>query len=228
MHTSQSILIAFSMHPCYDEINQTNARISIGRIGLTKPNPEQSGDGKLQGLSETASYLAYPKEVLMMKKFIVAGALVLFIFSFSFKLFSDWDASNDYRHALFLNGYHVENSTTSYEPGQNLVPKGSLLTVGDVDEITYTYELLVLPDRSITSDFQSVVLETAEGKTGDTHGLFNIETEVLFHEALKGEDHDRMTVQSTITLAKPTTEEQAEFLNGVRNMSFEFALNADE
>lgn len=162
-----------------------------------------------------------------MKK-IILGALVLFIFSLSFKLFLDWDAKNEHRHALMLDGFHIEDVSTTYEPSQNLVPEGSILTEGDVDSITYTYDLLVMPDRTIDSEFQSLVLRTADGEVSDEHGLFHVETETLAYETLDDAPHDRMTVQSTITLSQPRSEEENAFLKDLKSLSFDVSLNASE
>ncbi len=163
-----------------------------------------------------------------MKKVIVLSALVLFIFSFSFKLFLDWDDANEHRHTLMLDGYYIEEVETTYEPNQTLVPKGSFLTMGDVDEITYTYDLLVMPDRTISSDFQNVVLRTAEGEVSDVHGLFNIETRTLSYNTLKDAPYDAMTVESTITLDSPQNDEQSKFLNDLQSLSFNVSLNSEE
>lgn len=163
-----------------------------------------------------------------MKKVIVLSALVLFIFSFSFKLFLDWDDANEHRHTLMLDGYYIEEVETTYEPNQTLVPKGSFLTMGDVDEITYTYDLLVMPDRTISSDFQNVVLRTAEGEVSDVHDLFNIETRTLSYNTLKDAPYDAMTVESTITLDSPQNDEQSKFLNDLQSLSFNVSLNSEE
>jgi|GEM_PF-1413439 hypothetical protein len=163
----------------------------------------------------------------MMRKIIVASALVLFVFTLSFKVFLDWDASNHFKHDLMLNGYHVEATATTYKPSQNLVPKNTLLTVGDVDEIKYTYTLLVLPERSLDSKFQTLVLKTADGEVTDKHDLFNIKSEVLSNQNLKNKDYDRVVMESTLTLSKPETRDQIEFLHNVLSMSFNIALNVD-
>lgn len=162
-----------------------------------------------------------------MKK-IILGALVLFIFSFSFKLFLEWDTDNEHRHALMLEGFHIEDVSTTYDPSQNLVPEGSILTEGDVDSITYTHDLLVMPDRTIDSEFERLVLRTADGEVADEHGLFKIESETLAYETLDDAPHDRMTIQSTITLSQPDSEAEDAFLKSLRSLSFDVSLNASE
>ncbi|MFW6298245.1 MAG: hypothetical protein ACOC14_01065 [Bacillota bacterium] len=163
-----------------------------------------------------------------MKKIIMSGALVLFIFTFSFKLFADWDAANAHRHALKVEGYHVEDVSTSYEPGQNLVPEGSVLTKGDVDRITYTYDVLTLPDQSVSPEFQSLVLETADGKVADDYDLFQIETEVLERKTVNSGAYDRLQIEANITLRSPETDEQGEFLGEIRRMAFDLHLTNDK
>ncbi|MFP4078748.1 MAG: hypothetical protein ACLFUQ_06370 [Candidatus Izemoplasmataceae bacterium] len=164
----------------------------------------------------------------MMKKIIISGALVLFIFTFSFRLFAEWDSVTAHRHELELNGFYIEDVSTTYAPGQNLVPEGSILTQGDVDRITYTYDVLAYPDQSVTSEFESLVLETKNGEVSDDHDLFNIETEVLDRETLDDTDCERLKIEATITLKRPENAEEDEFLSEIRQMSFDLTLNDEE
>jgi len=163
----------------------------------------------------------------MMKKVIVLSALVLFIFSFSFKLFADWDDSNKHRYALNLEGYYVEDMSSSYSSNQRLVPEGSLLTVGDIEQITYTYELMAKPDYDVEAGFKSLVLKTAKGEVEDVHNLFNIETEII-ERTSSNESYDELVVKAVITLSAPENSEESNFIKQLNSFQFDVTLNAKE
>ncbi len=183
--------------------------------------------GAIQGRkaigSHVDSQLPNLSGVITMFKLIGMYAVVFFIFILSFTLFLHHEQNHPYQHDMNLHGYYIEAASSSYEPGQNLVPKGSMLTTGDIDEITYYYQVLVMPEDSIDIALSQTTLNTNAGIIDDDYGFVVMESQIIDIQTHETGTYTVLHIEVIVHI-EPSDHHEAPNLSTINSIDFDIEL----
>lgn len=167
-----------------------------------------------------------------MKRMILLSVLVFLFFTSFVTVYSYWDSSQD----VFLDGNtptFIVDQKLSTNSNQTIVPLGSILKVGDVTSVQYTYEVILADGYSLEAHLSQLTLSNDMLDSDTLSSLFNFSFEIEdlgYSEASNGllqapSEGINYLVTLTVTMNMPESELVYNSIAGAQ-ISFNVVLDA--
>ncbi|MBI9009993.1 MAG: hypothetical protein JEZ05_08170 [Tenericutes bacterium] len=157
-----------------------------------------------------------------MKAIVVSFFLLLLGLStiFSYKLWAQQPVEDQFGEVISLNNTSdiVQNLTSTQ--GKNLVPKGAILGIDDVDTLYYNYIIETEENTDFSVLIKRVVFSKDNLEYQDEHNL------LVFDYVTEQISETRVSLTISVSLNMPENKTVYDLICG-SSISFQFELNTD-